>query len=65
MKGSDLANPYEKDGECDTDQQEEGNRSDVSELTDDSDLYSEDDQDDTYSVRPVAWLLCLFHHLIV
>ncbi|XP_056624574.1 MAX dimerization protein MGA a isoform X3 [Triplophysa dalaica] len=50
FKGSELAaNPYEKDGECDTDQQEEGNRSDGSELTDDSDLYSEDDQDDTYS----------------
>ncbi|KAA0710888.1 MAX gene-associated protein [Triplophysa tibetana] len=50
LEGSDLAaNPYEKEGECDTDQQEEGNGSDGSELTDDSDLYSEDDQDDTYS----------------
>lgn len=49
-----VANPSVKERECDTGQQEEGTESDGSELTDDSDLYSEDDQDDSYSVRTVV-----------
>lgn len=45
------ANPNVKEGECDMDQQGRDIGSDGSELTDDSDLYSDDDQDDSYSVR--------------